>query len=521
MRADRHEQQRLDFGPQHGPACRECVRGGTGRRGENNPVAAPPRQRPAVHLGDKVQHPLPGRLLDRRLVQRPGRRSHVTVRPDGDVDGHPLFNRVAPGHHAIDSVGKIFGLSLGQEAHMAQIHAEQRRARGPGQLRGTQQRAVPADDHHHLDAVSSRSGDRNLRHARTAEFGCLLHQDADLDPGSGQLPDDRVRAADAGRASGMRDQEHGPLRVHWGPSVMARCRAARSSGGADWRSHRKYSTFPDGPGNGLATTPGTPRPSSSAAAATPATADSRSAGSLTTPPVPTLPRPTSNWGLTSNTKSASGAAQATRAGSTSTSEMNDRSAVTRPGAGATCSGRSPRTLTRSRPVTRGAVRSGQASCPYPTSTATTCAAPRRRSTSVNPPAEAPASRHRRLVTCRPVKAASAPSSLWPPREAYSGAAPPPRTVMAASCPTCVAAFPARWPATATRPAAISSAACSRDRASPRRTSSASSRVLLLMDWLRPCSAAAAPLSGRPLTALDIAQRFAQLAVRPLKMRGML
>ena len=44
----------------------------------------------------------------------------------------------------------------------------------------------------------------------------------------------------------------------------------------------------------------------------------------------------------------------------------------------------------------------------------------------------------------------------------------------------VAAFPAVSPATATRPPLISSAACSRDRARPRLTSSASSRIRLGM-----------------------------------------
>src|SRR5215469_10582944 len=51
-------------------------------------------------------------------------------------------------------------------------------------------------------------------------------------------------------------------------------------------------------------------------------------------------------------------------------------------------------------------------------------------------------------------------------------------VIAASWPTRVAILAAARPATRTRPAAIRSAACARERARPRRTISASSRALV-------------------------------------------
>src|SRR5579875_435712 len=288
------------------------------------------------------------------------------------------------------------------------------------------------------------------------------------------------------------------------------CRTAwSSSGGAPSRSQRKYSTFPDGPGRGLATTPRAPRPSRSAAAATDDTAAARMAGSRTTPPAPTSLLPTSNCGLTSSTKSASGAAQDRSAGMARVSDMNDRSAVTRPGGGATCSGSRWRTFTRSSTVTRWSVRSAQASCPHPTSTATTCEAPARSSTSVKPPADAPASRQRRPATARPSNAARAPASLCPPREAYRGPAAGSSTAIGASGATRVAGLAAAWPATRTSPAPISSAACSRDRASPRRTSSASSRDLLAI-------AASGLLAGSKL-----AEHLAQPLVYLLEDSGVL
>ena len=100
-----------------------------------------------------------------------------------------------------------------------------------------------------------------------------------------------------------------------------------------------------------------------AAAATVRTAPARSSCERTTPPAPTRPRPTSNCGFTISAKSAPGAAQATSAGSTRVSEMNDRSATTTSGGGATWAGSSARTLTRSSTVTRSSVRSDQASWP--------------------------------------------------------------------------------------------------------------------------------------------------------------
>ena len=97
----------------------------------------------------------------------------------------------------------------------------------------------------------------------------------------------------------------------------------------------------------------------------------RSSAERTTPPFPTCPRPTSNCGLISASKSNRSAAQASTAGNTFVSEMNDTSITIRSGAYGSCSARSPRALHRSITVTRGSDRSRQESSPYATSTATT------------------------------------------------------------------------------------------------------------------------------------------------------
>ncbi|SKU53842.1 Uncharacterised protein [Mycobacteroides abscessus subsp. abscessus] len=218
--------------------------------------------------------------------------------------------------------------------------------------------------------------------------------------------------------------------------------------------------MPDGPGSGLAVTPAVNQPCDRARRATDTTASARSCGSRTTPPAPTSSLPTSNWGLTMGRMSASGPAQAMRASSTSASEMNDRSLTMSCAVPPINSGVRVRTFVRSRTVTRSSDCSDQASWPYPTSAATTSRAPDRSNTSVNPPVEAPASRHRLPSTespCGP-KTSRAPRSLCAPRETHRSPASP-CTTREAVAGTAVAAFTAGMPSMRTRPASISSAAC--------------------------------------------------------------
>ncbi len=166
-----------------------------------------------------------------------------------------------------------------------------------------------------------------------------------------------------------------------------------------------------------------------------------------------------------------------RASSTSVKEMKDRSATTMPGGSPTLVGSRSRTLTPSSTVTRSSVATSGASWPWPTSTATTCRAPDSRSTWVNPPVEAPASRQRAPETGRGVPSAArsprAPSSLCAPRETHSRSRS--TTTSSASATGC-AGLNSGIPPTRTRPSFTSSAARRRDRARPRRTSSASSLV---------------------------------------------
>src|SRR5215472_7111583 len=485
VRADRDHQQGLYLRPDYGAAGRERVSRGPGRGGADDAVTGPARQRAAVDLGDHLDRPLASDLLHAAFVQCPGFGGGAVV-PHRHVNGHPFFNRIPALHHLFDGAGQVVRLGLGEEADVAEVDAEQRRSGGPGHLGGAQQRAIAAEHDHHLGVCRRiRCRGHHIR-AHAFQGGRLRREDTHAEPGRRQPVYYETGAAQGCRAARVGHHEHGAL--HCGPSTTARSSSSARRSGAPRHNQRKYSTLPAGPGSGLATRPATPSPSAAAAAATALTASRRSTGSRTTPPGPTRSLPTSNCGLTSSTKSASGVAQRTSAGRTRLSEMKERSAVTRSGAGATCCGCSWRTLTRSSTVTRSSERNAQASWPYPTSTAVTCAAPLRSSTSVKPPVDAPASRHLRPVTWSPGNAARAPASFHPPRDAYCGPAGS-VTVIGSSGATCVAGLAAAWPATRTLRAVTRPAACSRDGASPLRTSSASSLRRVPMQRPRCLSAA--------------------------------
>jgi len=91
--------------------------------------------------------------------------------------------------------------------------------------------------------------------------------------------------------------------------------------------------------------------------------------SRTTPPLPTWPLPTSNWGLTSTTASPWEVSTPKTEGSTFSSEINEMSTVARSGdSGKESTGRF-RAFVFSITTTRPSARSLASSWPWPTSTA--------------------------------------------------------------------------------------------------------------------------------------------------------
>src|SRR5690606_24052201 len=108
-------------------------------------------------------------------------------------------------------------------------------------------------------------------------------------------------------------------------------RCARSAGGSTGSPARRHqarnSMFPSPPLIGEWVSPMSSNPIDAANPSTDSSTSRWTAGSRTTPDLPTLSRPASNCGLTRATVSPPGASTALRGGKISFSEMNDTSMV--------------------------------------------------------------------------------------------------------------------------------------------------------------------------------------------------
>ena len=239
----------------------------------------------------------------------------------------------------------------------------------------------------------------------------------------------------------------------------------------------KYSRLPSCPGRELGPTASSRSPCSAAVPTTSRTARTRSAGSETTPDFGSARRPTSNWGLTMSSRSPSSRTTPARGSRTVRREMKDRSATTRSTRVPSSSSVRSRTLVPSRTTTRGSSRTCAASWSWPMSTACTEAAPRRSSTSVNPPVDAPASRQVAPCGDRP-RVSRAPASLWAAREAYSIPSGTSTTLSAAPAGTGWEGLVTGRPSSRARPSSTMRRAWVRDRARPTASSATSSRSSL-------------------------------------------
>ena len=231
-------------------------------------------------------------------------------------------------------------------------------------------------------------------------------------------------------------------------------------------------------------------------------------------PDPTRSRPTSNCGLTIGTRSPSGAVHAASAGSTSRSEMKDRSATVR---------------STGPPIASGGERSGRWSVRAP-SPGNHCATTRRAARTRRrrrPPSAAPGPqqhvgeaagrRARRPGSGGPAtgqvgrtRPARRPACARPARRSRRRR---PRRTRTGSAGSTIAAGLAATRAAHLDPARPrpASAACSRERARPRRTSSASSRLRRAIEVRRRRWSRASPAApGAPRRA----ERPARPAARP-------
>ena len=380
VRVARHQQQRLHLRPDDRPARGERVRGGAGRGGAQDAVAAERGQRPAVDLQHHLQHPLADALLHGGLVERPGPGEHVAVGAGHRVDGHPLLDlrtgprRSRPGWRPATPARPRPGTRPGPGSPRA---AAPRTGRAISAARSS----VPSPPSTSTTSApsaqpgrpSTMRGSQPVGQVAVAHLGPLLGQHPQPDAGRGQpAGDGRPRCA--GWCPGPTCRTSSTSRVTAAPprprsrsaavaDVLAvrgraagstrRCRTGRAAG---WPPRRAA------PGRAPAP-PRRPRPARPAAA--PDRAPPR--------PQPSRSRPTSNCGLTIGSSSPSGGGAGGQRGQhrAQRDERQVGDGELRPGRRSS-SGVSVRTLVRSSTRTRSSLRSRQTSWPYPTSTATTC-----------------------------------------------------------------------------------------------------------------------------------------------------
>ena len=235
-----------------------------------------------------------------------------------------------PRDHVAHRAVQVVDLGLGEEADLAEVDAEQRRLRRPGQLGGAQEGAVAAEREDDLRALGGRRPGRPApRRAGPGRRPPRRPPAPRSRPRSG--PRATVRACSVLRrrpvwvtSSAVR------LTGHLLPSLRSRPphRRTRSSPAARPGATIRRTRRCRWPGQRAGRHAGHPEPEPGAPPR-PRRAPPRPAAPGRAPrrPDPTRSLPTSNCGLTISTRSPSGPVQAASAGSTSRSEMNDRSAT--------------------------------------------------------------------------------------------------------------------------------------------------------------------------------------------------
>ena len=234
----------------------------------------------------------------------------------------------------------LVGIDRRQEADLAEVHREDRHARcprsgaaragscrrRPGPRRGRRRRSAarraPAPRRASSPCLPTSSRSKRSDIARVDRRAAQRLQRVRGLPGPAVGDDGRELAASRRRAPAG-STAAAPRRSRRRPAHPARPGSA---------SQTNDSRLPLGPGSPEDAKPSTERRSRRGSRAPRRRARAtRSPASRTTPPLPIRSRPTSNCGLTMASASKRSAAQASTAGSTLVSEMNDTSATIRSG----------------------------------------------------------------------------------------------------------------------------------------------------------------------------------------------
>ena len=292
---------------------------------------------------------------------------------DVALERHPRLQRVPARRAGARAPLEIGGLDLREEADLPDVDAEQRHVvleHGPS---GAKERAIATEDHEQVGA-----GELEVKAVAVGRGGGPVLDAMQRGPG-----DCLSFSATAGSLVGLKanpsrltaplmPRAPGRSRRGDGPSPRAATRAARHAppaGRAGTRRCRRNSRLPSGPriGDAIAPPARVPRPARRRRRRGARGRGSRDRGRRRRR---TSPRPASNCGFTSGTRSPPARSNVEAIGArTRRSEMNETSTL----ASETGSGREPvirvRAFVRSIETTRESRRSASASCPRPTSTA--------------------------------------------------------------------------------------------------------------------------------------------------------
>ena len=153
-------------------ARRERVRGGAGRRGDDQAVGRVRGERRAVDR-DLRRTSVPAVRFSSTASlsahQRPARRPADSTR---DREHHPLRDRVVAREQAVERGVELVGLDLGEVAELADVDAEDGDAGLVDELDRAQHRAVAAEADHQVEPVGERARvDREVREPDAVSLG--------------------------------------------------------------------------------------------------------------------------------------------------------------------------------------------------------------------------------------------------------------------------------------------------------------------------------------------------------------
>ena len=242
-------------------------------------VAAPARERSTIDLDYYLDHALASRLFDACFVERERAGNQFGALEHCDINRQPILRLVSSMDHGVDRGLDILWFGLGQEADVAQVYPQQWRTAQVGDLSGTKDRAVSTDHDREFAIVASvifALGDLDLDRSRrrrgspTPRLRCAAAEQSVRDESARHRTDGQLRgpprgqgapagaresggsgrnaSSSIGRNSVTAQPSHSPPPVRGSAPPHPQFRRRRS--GLVVAKPRKNSTLPEGTGKG-------------------------------------------------------------------------------------------------------------------------------------------------------------------------------------------------------------------------------------------------------------------------------